>query len=379
MKRSIKCRSSRSDYHKIEHNANSSKKRGITKRRGILVLAIVLTLVLSLAAGGCAKGESGYSGSMSDSLSAPSSSSSPGGYAGGSSASQASGALNDASGAGSRDESPVQVPILTPSNSRGKKIVYIVDMKLQTTEIMAGIRKLLTSLGDMNGYVETYSLKGRDLRYPDTERNAKFTLRLDTEYLSEFILMVQENYNVLSIDQKSEDVTAKYEQTDSTLSDLREREIRLLKDLESSTLKASDRLDLEKELANVETAIRNAEKQQAVIDDGIIYSTINVELFEVIFTEVVEVPVIPEPEFSEKLSDTATKSVNGFVAFCQGFLLVLIRIFPALIVIAVFGCIAYLIYRGVRKQRAKFRNAGNIGNRGSGRNNTNEPPGGGEN
>ena len=376
MKRSIKLRLSRGDYRNAEHNANRSKKHSIAKRRGVMIIALALILAVSIAAGGCAKDSSGYSGSMSESLSAPSSSSFPGGYAGGGSAPQGAGAPNDTSGAGSRDESPVPVPILTPSSSRGKKMVYIVDMKLQTTEIMAGIRKLMTSLGNMNGYVETYSLKGRDLRYPDTERNATYTLRLDTEHLSEFILMVQENYNVLSIDQKSEDVTAKYEQTDSTLDDLREREIRLLKDLEISTLKASDRLDIEKELANVQTAIRNAEKQQAVYDDGIIYSTINVELFEVIFTEIVEAPVIPEPEFSEKLSDTATKSVNGFVAFCQGFLLVLIRIFPALIVIAVFGCIAYLIYRGVRKQRAKFRNAVNRVSSRSERKSDDEAPGG---
>lgn len=343
-------------------------KHIISGRRPILILAIALVFILSMTAGGCAKGDNrsseGYSNNLSGSSSnSPASSPAAGGFAGGGSAPQGSSppaASGDASGSGGQgaydaDESPVPLPLLTPSSSRGKKIVYTVDLKLQTTAFSAGIRTLLTTLSDMNGYVERATVTGRDIRFPETERNAKYTLRLDTEYLSDFILMAQENYNLLSMDQRSEDVTAKYRQTDSVLGDLREREARLLKDLENSKLETSDTLDLEKELASVQTAIRNAENQQAIIDDGIIYSTINVELFEVIFYEPIEIdiPEVPEPDFGEKLSDTATRSVNGFVAFCQGFLLVLIRVAPALVVIAVVCCIAYFIYRGVKKRREK--------------------------
>ena len=175
-------------------------------------------------------------------------------------------------------------------------------------------------------------------------------------------MIVEQNYNLVSLEQKSEDVTAKYNQTNSVLDDLREREARLKKDLENQKLETSDTLNIERELAEVQIAVRNAEKQQSVIDDGVLYSTINVILYEVIFREeiveeVEEPPEIPEPEFGERLGETAAGSINGFIAFCQNFLLVLIRIAPAVLIIAVFAFLALLIYRGVRKYQRKHKKA----------------------
>ena len=139
------------------------------------------------------------------------------------------------------------------------------------------------------------------------------------------------------------------------MSDMREREERLLRNLENRNLSTEERLELEKELAKLQSSIRDSEKTQSVTDDRIIYSTINVELYEVIFPEIAEEPIVEEPElsFSDKLNDTTTSSVNGFIAFCQGFLLVVIRIAPVLIIIAVLGTAALLIYRRVRKYQLK--------------------------
>lgn len=339
------------------------------KRTQLLcILALSLALILASCSAGMDSGDS--SGSMS----IPASSSAPTGAAqgapqaesvtGGASGGGASG--SGASGDGAQataEESAVPLPLLTPSNSRGKRIVYTVDVELQTTAFMVGIRTLLNTVSIMDGYVESANVRGRDLHQPVRERSADYTLRLYSENLPEFLVVIEDNYNLVSLRQTSEDVTARYGHGDSSLSDLRSRETRLLRDLENTQLETDERLEIELQLAHVQTSIRNYERQQAEFDDGVLYSTINVKLYEVIFEEepeeeeAEEEEEIPEPTFGERFSQAASRSMNSFIAFCQTVLIILVRLAPALLTLIVLTLIALFIYRTVLKYRKKRNNA----------------------
>ena len=258
------------------------------------------------------------------------------------------------------------LPILTPNNARGKRYVYTLDLKLQTPAFMAGIRTLLGTVGRMDGYVESADLRGNDLHLPPHERDAEYTFRLYTERLADFIEVIENNYNILSLKQRGVDVTGSYDYGESAIDDYRQQEARLLTALENTRLDAEERLALEKQLTQVQSEIRYYEREQGGFDDGIFYSTINVQLFEVIFPDEIaeeeeEEVVVPDPTFGERFREAASRSWKGFTAFCQGLVIVIIRIAPALLVIIVIALIAFLIYRGVIRLKKK-RYAASFGN-----------------
>jgi len=258
------------------------------------------------------------------------------------------------------DESAVPIPILTPSDSRGQRRVYTVDLQLQTTEFMPGIRTLLNTVSEMDGFVERAFVQGRDLRSPEQERHARYTLRIHSDRLSEFLVVIEDNFNMLILCKESDDVTASYTHTDATLVDLRAQETRLLRYLENPPRDESERRDLEQRLSDTQSNIRNHERHQQTIDYNVIYSTINVHLFEVIFfDDVIEELVVHDPAFGDRLSEATTRSIDGFVAFFQWLLIVLIRILPILIVLGIIAVITIIICRKARKLKWKNKVASN--------------------
>ena len=330
-----------------------------------IISLCIIAAVLALAVGGCASASKDtYS---NEAPRAPASSSAAPPAAGSAPSLQTPGAPADtAGGQGAQWEPGAEgstgpLPILTPSNSRGLRYVYTIDLKLQTTAFMDGIRTLLSTIGRMEGYVESADLHGRDLHSPPIERDVEYTFRLYTERLADFLVVVEDNYNILSLRQRSENVTGNYEYGDSAIDDLRLQEARLLTALENTRLDTEARLELEKQLAQTQSSIRYYEREQSDFDNEIFYSTINVQLFEVIFpeeaVEEIEEEAIPAPTFGERFSQAAERSVNGFLAFCQGVLIVLIRLAPTIIVLIVLAVIALFIYRGVKKHRKKQKEA----------------------
>ena len=263
--------------------------------------------------------------------------------------------------------SSVPLPILTPSDSRGRQMIYSVVMQLQTTDFREGDRLLKNTISDMGGFIVNSQYHGRDIRTPEVERSAIYTLRLPTDRLAEFIVIMEDNNNLYSLWQASDDVTVSHSHGGLTLSDLREQEARLrnaLYDLDPEA-SDSDRLELERALTDVQSDIRSIEAQLSMMEDDVLYSTITVHLFEVIFVEHED---FVELTFGERFSQQASRSWDGFVAFCQGFLIVLIRILPTLLILGVITAATVLIVRVCLKrskakiaQRAATRPANSTG------------------
>lgn len=248
-------------------------------------------------------------------------------------------------------ESAMPLPLLTPSTAGGKKIVYTVTLWLQTTGFDAGTRKLLNTVSDMEGYVQNAYINGRDLHNPEVERSASYTLRIPSERLADFLVEMEDNFTLSRLEQVSEDITAKHQQTDTRLADLLEQEKRLLETIEATT-DAREKLSLERQLADVQASISSLDASQITMDDAVIYSTVTVQLSEVILPEVIE--EIKEP-FADRFSRTVSSSLNGFVAFCQGFLLLIIALIPIVIVLAIFTLIVLLVVRLVKKYNNKVK------------------------
>jgi len=241
------------------------------------------------------------------------------------------------------------IPILLASET-GRQLVYNTDIIIETTQFMEGQRRLLDKATELNGHSERTTVNGRSLTTPYVERNAYFRLRLPPENLIEFIIFIEDNYQLYFLDKKMRDFTITHERNVVHLEELKEREERLLAELEEEQTTRSQR-DLERDLENIQADIRNLEAQSAQLDWDVDFSDITISLFEIIFPEEEEEeePVEP-PTFGERLQDVTVNSLENLLAMVQGLFLFLIRALPWLIPLAI---IAFVILRILKKVNIK--------------------------
>jgi len=173
-----------------------------------------------------------------------------------------------------------QLPILAPDEAGDRRLVYTVTLQLQTTEFLPGMRLLLNTVAELNGYQVESEVWGYDLRRPGMERSAEFRFRVPTENLAEFIFIVENNFNIWHLRQQMQERTAEYREADWVLEDLREEEAALQEAIETAT--GGARAELLERLRDVQRAIRSREVGQAEIMTDVIYSTVDIQLFEAI-------------------------------------------------------------------------------------------------
>ena len=329
-------------------------------KRFILIMICLLSALLFLASCSSGSPSSSTIDIMSPSASsAPSVSSgggsgaaAPGSSSGGANGSMAAPGSDFTSGNNSTEQGLAQLPILTPSEASGKKLIYTLTLRLQTTEFMQGLRKLLDTVSDVGGYLMAATVEGRDMRYPEIERSGNYEFRVPTERLQDLLIMVENNYNLWRLQQTAEDVTPKYDRYGIQLGDLLEQEQRLL-DALNTIEDATERLDTERMLSEIQKQISEFYTYQISVDDSVMFAAVYVQLYEVIFFEEEIAEPLPPPKFSERLSSRVSNSVDAFVAFCQGFLLFIIAVAPVLVIIVVIGILIMVILRGVKKYRKK--------------------------
>lgn len=304
-------------------------------KRFILATAIALSMVLSLAACGGGHAPSGQPGSYS-------ASSAPSAPPAGDYAAEYTGDAYPGKYADGGSASPL--PLLTPDNDEGNRLVYTVDMQLETTQFMEGTRALLTTVADMGGHVRSTFVQGRHLFDESATRYARYTLQIPSASLAEFLMAMEDSYNLLRLEQNSEDITARTEQTDSRLEYLLAQEQRLLETLADAG-DTEEILSLEYELTDIQAQISSLKASAGVLERAVVYSSVTVHLYEVIPPETRE-----ELTWSQRLSNTADNSANGFVALGQNLLLFLIAALPTLVVLAVVGALVWLGIRLLKKR-----------------------------
>jgi len=239
----------------------------------------------------------------------------------------------------------LQIPVLTHEQT-GRLLVYRVEMRLQTTEFMPGVRLLLDTTVRLSGYPTLFEVHGRDLRNQHlTERSADFSIRIPTAQLGEFIAIVEDNYNIWRLTQVAEDETDTYRGADNTIAALMEEEILLERELQILT-EGEYRAPVVARLAEVRRQIRQAQLRQQAIMDNVIYSTVTIQLFEVIPPELKEEIEEPTPPtFGERVSAALTTSRDTVITLAQGTVLFVIRAMPVILVLAVIALITFIAFR----------------------------------
>ena len=181
------------------------------------------------------------------------------------------------------DSAYFNFPTLTPDEAGDRRLIYNVSMRLQTMNFLPRMQLLLDTVADAGGYLVHANVHGYDLNQNRTAQSAGFIFRVPTEGLGELIRVVQGNFSIISLNQNMQEATAQYQQTEWNLDDLREQEASLVEFLDETDDDTDEELiaAAEAELRAVRGAIRELEASQAAIMDDVIYSTVDVQLFEV--------------------------------------------------------------------------------------------------
>lgn len=232
-----------------------------------------------------------------------------------------------------------------PVQDTTRKLITTVHMSAETDDFDAlndTIEKKTAALG---GYIENASVYNGRTYYSGgenrQERNADYTIRIPAKRLDDFVDEVQELSNIIDKSRSVEDVTLTYVDIQSRKKALQTEYDRLL-ELVREAETVEDIIALEERIATVRYEIESIESRLRTYDNQIDYSTIYLNVQEVIrFT-----PIAPmsaweriSTGFAESLYDVG----HGIKEFLIGFVIAL----PKIVVFLAVILIIVLIVRGI--------------------------------
>ena len=280
--------------------------------------------------------------------------------------------------AGSGGQAPTTV-------DTSRKLITTSYIDVETKEfdqLYADIENYVNASG---GYLESINTYNGSRYYGGdvVERHADLTVRIPADKLDDFIKQIGNAGNITNRSQTVEDITLTYVDLEAHKKTLRDEEARLEEFLrEAETIE--DMIYIEDRLANVRYQIESMESQLRTYDNKINYSTVYLNISEVVeYTPVIyEEPTTWErmkDGFSEQLEDIARGFRNFAVWFVSHFIYL---IFWAVVIFAIVKWIIYLnsdkraakkAAKAAAKQKAQYEAYQNTMNVGHG-DVTNVPP-----
>lgn len=219
----------------------------------------------------------------------------------------------------------------------GRKVILSANVGLEAKEYEAALNALLTKVSTLGGYVSAR----RDYDY--SRREVQLTVRIPSAQFDDFIGGLSGIANVTNLEQKSQDITESYIETESYLASLKTQQERLLELMEKAET-LEELLTIEDRLATVRAELQYYASLKNSYDNRISYSTVEVSLYEVRDYTVVQ------PTFGEELWEVIKDTGEDFVEFLQDLLFFIIAAFPYLALLAAVLIPTVLL---TKKHRAK--------------------------
>ncbi len=197
-----------------------------------------------------------------------------------------------------------------------RKLIYSVKYEIETLKFDDSISQLRQLSENLGGYIESSSLSSEQtyIGY-DPIKKADFVLRIPSDKLNDFFLLVGSIGNILAESLESQDVTLLHADREARINSLVASERRLLELLSNATI-LEHVLDIEQKLAEIRYEIETNISQQNKLDSLIAYSKVTLNVREVFdLTKTKTTPLT----FGEKMADTFNKSVSRVWQGMQSF------------------------------------------------------------
>lgn len=245
----------------------------------------------------------------------------------------------------------------TQSIREGRKLIRTVRLEVETLEFDQLLAYVQNKTEELGGYIESlnvYNGSGYSSYYYGSgyrqERNASLTLRIPRENLDGFLTEVDSRGNVISRNEQEVDVTLDYVDLDSHKQVLLAEQERLLSMMEQAET-IEDLIILESRLSDIRYQIESMESRLRTYDNQIEYSTVYLNLDEVVeLTPIVVEEKTAWQRMGEGFMDSLENIGNGIKEFCISFVIAL----PYLIILFVFvGVLIWFIFFIVKRNNIK--------------------------
>ena len=202
-----------------------------------------------------------------------------------------------------------------------RKIYYIVNMDVETSNVSQTIELFTTEVTRLNGYVSSSSIT--------ENQSSNITFRVPTEKLNEFLNYVNNdiNSNVSNKVINSTDVTTSYNEIDARLEILYTSRTSYLNLLEKATT-LSDIIMIQTRIEEIDTEILRLEKEKGSYDNLIEYSTINMNI-----------------------NDSGEGFFSNYLSYLLGFITVIGVVLLYLLPVAIITVLVVIIVKKVKKNK----------------------------
>ena len=160
-----------------------------------------------------------------------------------------------------------------------RKIVWTVDMEVETLEFDNFLAQLDQAVQEFGGYLESSSVSGNSIQYASS-RNGALTVRIPSQQLDAFLSQVGQIGTVTYTNKSSEDITLDYIDVESRIAALEVEQERLLSLLEQAD-DLNSVIQLESRLSEVRYQLESYRSTQNRYDSMVDYSTVTINAREV--------------------------------------------------------------------------------------------------
>lgn len=240
----------------------------------------------------------------------------------------------------------------------GRKIIFKANVTVEVENMNETIGKIETIISG-SGFISSSRISKDKIKRGGQEiylSSGVVVVRIAQEKFDSVLKSISGLGNVIDSQSYSDEVTDQYFDTESRLKILRIEESRLLDYLE--TISDPDTIfKYEQRLSEVRTQIEGLTGTLRKLDDLVDFSTITLNIREVLPEQLDE---NPDGSFFERLWNGFVKSLKSTVRFLGEFLIVIAKALPAIAVLAVIGLIVLLIMGWPRKFKIFGKNKRNV-------------------
>ena len=218
------------------------------------------------------------------------------------------------------------------TDETAQKIIYNASLSMESTDFDAARETLMAAVEANNAWMESTSVYGTE---KDHDRSADYTVRVPVDNYRAFLAAVGEAGSVRNVSENAENITSSYIDVQARLTALEAQRTRL-NELADQAETTADLLEIESQLSDVQYQLENYTRQLRNMDQQVSYSTVDINLQEVVTLTPTGVT------FIERIADAFGGGWDAFVGFVQGLVIALVYLWPVvLIVLAVLAALRF--------------------------------------
>lgn len=232
----------------------------------------------------------------------------------------------------------------TSVDNPNRKLIKNVYLTLQTKELAKTTAAIQEKVAALGGYIQNTSYNMPDI-YSSYRSggSAYFTCRIPSNKLDEFVKEVEGAGNVTYKTEDVTDITLQYADTESRKSALKVEQQRL-EDLMKKAETVEDLITIESRMSEVRYQLESIESQLRTYDNQVDYSTVNIEV-----QEVVEYTAPKKGTVGERIAEGLKENLADIGIFLEDAAVWFVTNIPTFILIALFAVVIILIINGIRK------------------------------